>query len=194
MIFDWGGVLIDDPVPGLLSYCSTALGTTVDRFQEAHARHSFEFQGGFLSEEEFWRRVCGELHVPLPNSPSLWNEAFRQAYSPRGEMFSLAASLKARGFKTAILSNTEEPAVQYFYECNYGMFDMATFSCREKICKPEAGIYRLTLKKLECAPSESLFVDDRAEYVRGAAEEGLHTILCATQRETIKALLSRLEK
>ena len=97
-------------------------------------------------------------------------------------MFSLAASLKARGFKTAILSNTEEPAVQYYYECNYRMFDVATFSCREKMCKPEAGIYRLTLKKLECAPAESLFVDDRGEYVRGAAEEGLRTILCATQR------------
>jgi beta-phosphoglucomutase-like phosphatase (HAD superfamily) len=25
IIFDWGGVLIDDPIPGLILYCSTYL-------------------------------------------------------------------------------------------------------------------------------------------------------------------------
>lgn len=38
IVFDWGGVLIDDPTVGLIRYCSKALGVSSEQFAETHER------------------------------------------------------------------------------------------------------------------------------------------------------------
>ena len=53
VIFDWGGVLIADPAPGLMRYCTQHLGVTVEDYTAAHNRHSEPFQKGLISEEVF---------------------------------------------------------------------------------------------------------------------------------------------
>jgi len=39
VLFDWGGVLIDDPAPGLMNYCAKALGVPVAHYAQARASH-----------------------------------------------------------------------------------------------------------------------------------------------------------
>jgi len=192
VIFDWGGVLIDNPAAGLIEYCSEALGVPPERFAEARETHYPPFLKGEISEKEFWRRVCGDLQVPEPNAPSLWGEAFRQAYVPRGEMFALVSLLKERGYRTALLSNAEEPAAQHFHACNYPMFDVLTFSCREKTAKPEPAIYELTLRRLGVAPGEALMIDDREDFLDGAWDVGIHVLLFTTAEDVIQSLKSCL--
>lgn len=93
VIFDWGGVLIDDPTPGRLRYCARALGAPEELLGEAIAKFTPEFQRGAVGEDVFWERVCGELNVAPPQSRSLWTDGFDAAYVPRPEMFALAADL-----------------------------------------------------------------------------------------------------
>jgi len=192
VIFDWGGVLIDNPASGLASYCSEALKVPPDRFAQARETHYPEFLKGLISEEEFWRRACGDLQVPPPSAPSLWGDAFRQAYAPRKEMFDLVALLKGRGYRTALLSNAEEPAARYFQELRYPMFDVLTFSCREQTAKPEPEIYELTLRRLDVAPAEALMIDDREDYLDGAWDVGIHALLFTTAEDVIQSLKSCL--
>jgi HAD superfamily hydrolase (TIGR01509 family) len=130
-----------------------------------------------ICEDEFWRKVCNELNAPKPNIPSLWAEAFEAAYVPRNSMFSIAASLQENGYRTAVLSNTEVPAMQYFHQQQYDMFDVLVFSCAEGIQKPDRKIYELTLEKLSSEAEQSVFIDDNPEYINGAKEAGLNTIL-----------------
>ena len=177
VIFDWGGVLIEDPVPGLVKYCSEALAVSKEDYIKANDKFGGDFQKGLISEEEFWERMCGELGVSKPKVPSLWADAFKAGYVPREGMFSLAAGLGKKGYKTAFLSNTEKPAMRYFHQFGYDMFDVLVFSCAEGTSKPERRIYEITIQRLWTPPGQSIFIDDKSEYIRGAKQVGLNTIL-----------------
>lgn len=177
VIFDWGGVLIDDPAPGLMRYCAEAVGVSEENYVKAHSKFAEDFQKGLISEDIFWERICSELNVPKPKVPSLWAEAFKAAYVPREDIFSVAACLQENGYKTAVLSNTEAPAMQHFQQQRYNMFDVLVFSCAEGTRKPERKIYEITIKKLGSQPGQSVLIDDKPEYINGAKEAGLNTIL-----------------
>ncbi len=189
VIFDWGGVLIDDPAPGLMQYCAQALAVSKDDYIKAHSKFAAEFQKGSIGEDTFWERICGELDVPKPKVESLWADAFKAVYVPREDMFSLAARLRKNGYKTALLSNTEAAAMRYFYQLQYDMFDVLVFSCAEGTRKPEKKIYELTIQKLGSQPGQSVFIDDKSEYIKGAKEAGLKTILFENVNQFKKALV-----
>ncbi len=177
VIFDWGGVLIDDPAPGLVCYCANALGASEEHFIEAYGKFEVDFRKGAISEDTFWAHLADELNVPKPAIPSLWGEAFAKVYQPKEDMFSLVSGLHNCGYKTALLSNTEIPAMQYFYQQQYDMFDVLIFSCWEGIKKPEKKIYELALEKLGTRPPEAVFIDDKPGCIKGAQKAGLKTIL-----------------
>jgi epoxide hydrolase-like predicted phosphatase len=177
VIFDWGGVLIEDPAPVLVRYCSEALDVSKEDYIKACDKFGGDFQKGLISEEEFWGRMCNELGVLKPDVPSLWADVFKAAYVPREEMFSLAAVLRKKGYKTGFLSNTEKPAMQYFHQLGYGMFDVVVFSCAEGTSKPERRIYELTIQRLGSEAGQTVFIDDKREYINGAKQAGLNTIL-----------------
>lgn len=177
VIFDWGGVLIEDPAPGLMRYCAKALCAARENYIKAHSKFAGDFHKGLICEDEFWGEICSELNVPKPNVRSLWTDAFKAAYVPRDGMFSIAASLQENGYRTAVLSNTEVPAMQYFHQQRYDMFDVLVFSCAEGVKKPDRKIYELILGKLGSQPEQSVFIDDNPEYINGAKEAGINTVL-----------------
>ncbi len=177
ILFDWGGVLIDNPAPGLMSYCAETLGVSVADYTRAHNACGEGFQKGSISEEAFWRRVCERLGCPTPKQASLWGRAFREIYSPREEVFALARRLRQRGYKTSLLSNTEAPAMEFFLELRYDAFDAATFSCAEGVAKPERAIYEVAAGKLGAAMAECVLLDDRIDFVEGARAAGMKGIV-----------------
>jgi epoxide hydrolase-like predicted phosphatase len=200
VIFDWGGVLIDDPRPGLLRYCAGAFGVPLEQYTPVHDSFLDDFGKGLISEGEFWQGISRKLGrpalrlagKPAPKVPLLWSAAFRAAYVPRPEVFSLASSLHEKGYKTALLSNTELPAVEFFHELNYDMFDVLVFSCEQGVVKPERRIYEITLEKLGSKAPQSIFIDDRQDYIQGAREAGLGTILFKSL-DQVRHELARLE-
>ena len=188
VIFDWGGVLIDDPRPGLLRYCADAFGVVQEQYTPVHDSCLDEFHKGLIDEGAFWQAIARKLDKPMPKAPSLWFEAFRSAYVPKQEVFSLASSLHGKGYKTALLSNTELPAVEFFHELGYEMFDVLVFSCKEGMMKPEPRIYEITLGRLGSQAEQSVFIDDRPDYIKGAKDVGLNTILFESIAQVKKEL------
>jgi epoxide hydrolase-like predicted phosphatase len=188
IVFDWGGVLIDDPAPGLMDHCAKALGVGVDAYVAAHKRHGEFFQKGKISEGVFWQRVCGDLDRPEPEVASLWGEAFRAVYSPRKAVFDLVRQLQETGYKTAVLSNTEVAAMEFFGELGYDMFDALVFSCAEGTFKPERRIYVIAARKLGVDPERCVFVDDKQVYVDGAVDAGMKGVLYGDFKQVCQAL------
>lgn len=191
VIFDWGGVLIDNPAPGRMRYCAGALGVSQEDLAGVMSKFIADFQRGVINEDTFWERVCGELGVPGPEARSLWADGFGAAYVPRESMFSLAVCLRENGYKTAVLSNTEVPSMEYFHRSGYDMFDVLVFSCAEGTIKPERRIYEITAEKLGSRAEQTVFIDDEPEYIDGAKEIGLNTILFESA-EQVKNDLARL--
>ena len=106
-------------------------------------------------------------------------------------MFALASKLHRKGYKTALLSNTEVAAMQYFHQLNYDMFDQLIFSCAQGTAKPEKKIYEVTVDRLRTKAQHSVLIDDKLEYTNGAKEMGLNAILFRSI-EQVKDELARL--
>lgn len=177
VLFDWGGVLIENPAPGLMAYCAEALGVPVPDYVRVHNVHGEAFQKGRIAEEVFWQRVCHDLNRPLAQQASLWGDAFRAVYRPRDEVFALARRLQEGSYRTSLLSNTEAPAMQFFLELGYGMFDALTFSCAEGVAKPQREIYEIAARKLRATPARCVLIDDRLDFVEGARKAGMKGIV-----------------
>lgn len=96
-------------------------------------------------------------------------------------------------YKTALLSNTEIPAMNCFSTQRYNMFSELIFSCREGTRKPEKKIYEIAIKRLRVKSEETVFIDDSEEYVNGAKTVGLNVILFKSS-EQVKKELSIIEE
>ena len=176
VIFDWGGVMINDPGPGLMRYCADKFRVTKAQFENTFNQYLEKFQTNSVSEETFWGLLCRDLKKEKPVEVSLWKQAFKTVYRPREKMFALAETLQKNGCKTALLSNTEIPAMDFFLEQKYNCFDFQLFSCIEGYTKPKKEIYEIAVKKLDCKPQQSVFIDDKIQMVEGAVRAGLNAI------------------
>ena len=188
IIFDLSGVLIEDPALKMLDYFRAFFGIKIETFRKVDLEIFPRFQKGMVSEEQLWERICSAFKVPVPDVPSLWEDAFRSVYKPKEEMFSLAAKLKEEGYKVGLLSNSEVPAMSYFLKQNPDLFDATVFSCIEGTMKPERRIYEIALERLGVQPHEAVFIDDRKDFLEGAKKIGIKTILCTSPHQVQRDL------
>lgn len=185
VVFDWGGVLIDEPCGAIFRYCAQQLGIPQERLDETilNAKRNVQHQAqkGAITMEEFWRKIFQALKLPekdLPKTKGLWYRGFKLCYKPKPEVFLLMQALKKNKYQVGFLSNLEEDNIQYFFELGYDkLFDTPVFSCREGARKPESKIYEILLQRLQRKAEEVVFIDDKQENVAGAQSVGMKGIL-----------------
>lgn len=194
VIFDWGGVLIDDVIPFLTTYVAHHLGICREDALVQIGCHHVDFAKGVIDEDIFWENICKALDVEKPNGSSLWKEALKAGCLEKHDVFLLIDWLKIQGYKIGLLSNCEFPAVEFFHECNYTQFDVCVFSCEEGICKPDRRIYEIVLKRLGVASHEAIFIDDKEENVLAAQKVGLFGIVFVNPGQTRQELEFLLKK
>ena len=172
VVFDWGGVLIENPVDGILSFVEQHFPGLGKAPYEGEAMRFF--QEGKISENEFWEELAGADELDLSAfDGSLWRKAFEHTYTERVPVVRLAKTLKEEGYITAMLSNTEAPAVEMLKAMNYDCFDHGLYSCELGIVKPEPEIYRRCIELLGVQPNEMLFIDDKVENIEAAEALGI---------------------
>jgi putative hydrolase of the HAD superfamily len=90
----------------------------------------------------------------------------------------VAAELKARGTRTALVSNCSHSTIRVVEQLGLAdVLDALVLSVTAGVAKPDAGIYRAALDALGAPPEEAIFVDDQARYCDGAAALGIGTRL-----------------
>ena len=188
IIFDWGGVLIDNPTESFNNECAKRIGISVEQLENAYSDFSSQFERGRLKESDLWKNIGKRLNINIKNNHSIWKECFMKIYSPRNEIFNLAKQLKKNGYVIALLSNTEIPAMNFFEEQNYEMFDYKVFSCKEGTAKPEPELYKILLDKMKISGQQSLFIDDKIENLTTANELQMNTIHYKNHEDLIKNL------
>ena len=176
IIFDWGGVLIDNPTESFSIECAKRIGISVEQLENAYSDFASQFERGRLKESDLWKNIGKRLKINIKNKHSIWKECFKKIYSPRNEIFHLAKQLKKNGYVIALLSNTEIPAMNFFNEQNYDLFDYKVFSCIEGFAKPKPELYRILLDKMKISGQQTLFIDDKIENIRTANELQINTI------------------
>jgi len=107
------------------------------------------------------------------------------------EMREWVATLRAAGYRTALLSNMQFDMIEHV-RANFpwlGDFDHQIFSAELRVVKPDPAIYLHCLEKLGAGPAETIFVDDREENVAAARALGI----AAFRFESVAQLRGELE-
>jgi len=191
VIFDWGGVLIENPTEGILRYCREALGIGAGCMMAAYRKLMPYFQEGKISEEEFWKGVRRRTGAKRQMPESLWLAAFEKSYVEKKDVFAVAVELYERGYRTGILSNTEKPARPFMERESYRIFDPIVLSWEAGSAKPQHRIFEVLVEALSLNPSEILLIDDVAANITVARDLGLQGLLFK-DAETLKADLAAL--
>jgi putative hydrolase of the HAD superfamily len=191
VIFDWGGVLIENPTEGILRYCREILGIGTGCMLAAYRKLIPYLQEGKISEEEFWKGVRRRTGAKGGRPASLWLEAFEHSYVEKRDVFAVAHELHGRGYRTGILSNTEKPARPIMNRQTYRIFDPIVLSCEVGSAKPQKRIFEVLIGALALAPLEILLIDDVAANITAAKDLGLQGLLF-TDAETLRSDLADL--
>ena len=94
------------------------------------------------------------------------------------ENLKIALNLKKKGKKIYILSNFPGDQFDNFMKENKFLneFDDMVISGKVGLKKPDKRIYEIAIKKFDCNPSKTLFIDDRPENTEAAQNLGINII------------------
>jgi putative hydrolase of the HAD superfamily len=106
-------------------------------------------------------------------------------------MLELVARAKARGIRTALLSNSWG---NHYPESLWdGLFDAIVISGRVGMRKPESRIYRYAAELIDVSPADCVLVDDLPRNVQGAVEVGMVGVLHRSYDQTVVELEALFE-
>jgi putative hydrolase of the HAD superfamily len=176
LILDYGEVLSLRQAPGLVDAMATELGIDRETFEPAYWRRRRAYDLG-MPASEYWSATLGDLGVTSTTAiPALIDLDVQSWTGYREPMWALAASARAAGWKTAILSNgVPEVMARVGAERDLSLFDAVVVSYEIGHAKPDAEIYEVTLSRVGSTAADGLFVDDRAENIAAAERLGLST-------------------
>ena len=90
----------------------------------------------------------------------------------------VAAELRARGTKTALVSNCSHSTINVVADLGLAeVLDVLVLSVNAGVSKPDAGIYRAALDGVGVRADRAVFIDDQVRYCDGAAALGIGTRL-----------------
>lgn len=194
--FDLGGVVVH------LSYEQAVRRFEAIGLSDARQRlDAFEQKGifgdlesGRITAEDFRRslsRLVGR-QLSLEACSTAWQGYIAQV--PKRNLEALL-SLRARGFKVCLLSNTN-PFIMQWAEQDFDgeghpishFFDALYLSYKCGVMKPCREIFEMMLNGQESLPEETLFVDDGPRNVEIAASMGMRTLCPANNEDWIADL------
>jgi putative hydrolase of the HAD superfamily len=177
VILDYGAVLCHPPFPHEIARMARALGVKPEKFPGVYAHSRDHYDRGDLTTAQYWATVARQAGVDLApdviDALAQWDkEMWSRANT---EMTGWLASLRAAGYKTALLSNMQSDMIAHVRAKFPWLkdFDQQIFSSELRLVKPDPALYRRALEKLGTRPSETIFIDDREENVAGARAVGM---------------------
>jgi putative hydrolase of the HAD superfamily len=181
LIFDYGNVLSRPQDQRWFDPAAARIGTTADTLRSAYWQHRQAYDAG-LPTREYWQRVLATVSsgraVDALDLAWLIEQDVASWLVHDDAVWALAAEFRARGGRTALLSNSGPEVVAKLRSERPidRLFDAVVISCEVGLSKPDPRIYRHCLARLGLEPPQALFVDDRADNIEGAARIGLRTL------------------
>ncbi len=185
---DFGGVLTTDIWSAFAGFCE-AEGLAPDAVKDAFRSNPDALkllrglETGELDEAAFEPRFGAVLGIE--NTEGLIGRLFA-GLSPDEQMVGAVRSARAKGVKTALISNSWGLGI--YDRAPVGLFDATVISGDVGLHKPNPEIYELAAERLSVDPGDCIFVDDLRENVAGAEAVGMTAILHRRAEETIAAL------
>lgn len=202
IILDLGGVIIDlDYECSIKAFESLGIDDFRSRFTQSAQTPVFDaYDKGRISSAEFRDHLRRLMAVDLDDRSidAAWNAMLIGFPSQRVRFL---RELSTR-FPLYLLSNTNEIHVEAFTEMLHAdpqtrdfeqIFRKVYYSCRIGMRKPDEEIFRFVLNENGFDSSETLFVDDSPQHVKGALACGIRAVhLDVHAGETLEDRLPQL--
>ena len=143
---------------------------------------------GRLSADDLWAQAGAALKIGAADLAALRADYWSQETIDH-ELTRYLQSLRPR-YRVGLLSNAWNDARAAFTQKYHldKVMDTFVISAEEGMAKPDLRIYRLAAERLEVAPRECIFVDDRAGNVTGAEAAGMKGVVFAATAQAIDAI------
>lgn len=178
VIFDMGGVLVRTVDPGKRAAWEARLGLAPGDAERIvlNSPMGKQAQMGAITTADLWHWVQGEFGFD-DDTLAAFRHDFWAGDALDDELVDLLRYLRLN-YQTALLSNfmDELHEVITVRHPMADAFDLVVGSAYEKMMKPDARIYELTLARLGRKPAEAVFIDDMLHNIEGAQQVGLATV------------------
>jgi glucose-1-phosphatase len=178
VIFDVGGVLLRTEDRSYRRRWEEKLGLADWAADEIvfNSESGTQAQTGLITEEAHWQWVGEHLGLS-PTDLAQFRRDFWAGDRLDEELVAYIGRLRTR-YQTAIISNAMD-GLRHVLTETYpiaGRFDLIVISAEEKVMKPDAAIYELTLARLGRRPAEAVFIDDFQHNVAAARGVGMSAV------------------
>ena len=190
IVFDYGGVLVNDPDEKIIRDISDKFGMTYEESLEIIQVLVKQYQRGEISNEEFWEKFSEMAEKELPkNYESLWVD--KMEIKIDYQIVDLVKKLKNKDFVVALLSNTISPHAQKNMENGcYDLFDPVVLSFEVGSRKPEEKIFQIILDKLNLPAEKCVYIEDNKDYSDIATKIGM----CGIKFDSYEKLIDYLQR
>ena len=135
---------------------------------------------GSMSNQEVQKWIEDETGSSLDERELLL--ALSDIFVPNETMFPILDTLKSRGHRLVLLSNTNAFHIEFVRQ-KYDIldqFDHLILSYEQGAVKPEEAIYTAAADVIQCSPDECFYTDDISEYVEAARNYGFQAEVFTT--------------
>jgi putative hydrolase of the HAD superfamily len=197
VVFDLFGTLVDNIPPSDFERVACEMAVTISApasgFIQRWGEVFVERDRGLVGPVEVSiEQVCGTLEAKadtqgMKTAARLWVKFIQDTLTPRPDVAETLEQLKARGYKTGLISNCgwEVPAL-WEGTAVAPLFDVRLYSCAVRLTKPQPRIYQVACEQLGVRPEECLYVGDGSDWeLTGARRVGMHPVLIHVPYEEI---------
>ena len=192
IVFDLGGVVVTWEPKRIMEAAFTD-ARHVDLIWEGLYRHQdwVEMDRGRMDVASAADRAADRTGLPAAEISRLLN-SIPPSLKPITGTLGLIRDVRESGHRVFALSNIPCASIEHL-EREYSfweLFDGAVISCRINMVKPDAAIFEYMLEAHHLEASETVFLDDTEENVKGARDCGIEAILFKTPEQGRSALTS----
>lgn len=175
VIFDLGNVLFFFDHNKMIHQIGDCCGIKPDELKKIFFQHQVHaaYETGQIDSSDVHRIL--KTHGTKPFTLQEWMEAASDIFTPNLSIYPLIESLKRKGIRLVLLSNTSEVHYNYIYS-HYPilrLFDAKILSYEVKSSKPQPQIYQTAIQRIECPLDQCFYTDDIPEFISAARRAGI---------------------
>ena len=192
VIFDLGKVLVDFDYQIALRRLAPRSSLAIDGWDRLlnRSRLLLRYESGGMTSAEFYEEI--RTASGFRGDFAEFSRLFAEIFQPIEPMVALHAELRACGWRTFVLSNTNEIQARYVRQRFpfFGAFEGHVLSFEHGALKPDPRLYEVAEQTTGCRGPEVFYLDDRPENVVAGAARGWQAIVhqdVGTTRERVRA-------
>ncbi len=172
LFFDLGNVLMFFSFPRMCEQLGKVLNLPALTVQKEIMEHGLgaNYEKGKITSHVFYEHLCKLSGTTPPYEDVL--KAACDIFNPNRDILPLLSTLKRKGHRLFVLSNTCEGHFSYtkkHYPEMLHHFEGFVLSYEVGAMKPEEKIFRAALEKAGADPAHSFYTDDIPDFIAAAA-------------------------